>query len=182
MARLVDDLRKQHDAWSAARRASVPPDASVVELQARASEWCDRAVSILESAEIEHPEAAQALARIPTPGPRLGSLRDALRVALDQCLALRVSLDPDAADARFFADGDALLGRLDAALDTAQGQVQAERLDALDGEIYLMLRGLHRAAQRAFVGRDPERAARYVLQYLVTISRGVPADPVRGEG
>lgn len=182
MTRLVDELRKQHDAWSAARRASIPPDASLVELQARGSEWCDRAVSILESAEIEHPEAAQALARIPSPGPRLGSLRDAIRVALDQCEAMRVDLDTDAADAKFFTEGASLLARLDTALDTAQGQLQAERMDALDGEIYLMLRGLHRAAQRAFVGRDPERASRYVLQYLVTISRGAPTDPVRGEG
>jgi hypothetical protein len=59
------------------------------------------------------------------------------------------------------------------ALGTEEQRVEQQELDALDGEIYLAIRGLNRAGQRLWRADGNEaRAGRYVFQFLVTIGRG----------
>lgn len=167
---LVDRLRQRHDAWSG---RSTPQSATRDALR-DARRWFDRALSILEATALDHEDVSEALLDIPQPGVGLGTLRDAVLAALQRCLACRSRLDADAADAAFFEEGAAVLGAL-AAVDGPNPQdptVRAEVLDALDGEVFLTVRGLNRAGWRAFHEATPERAARYVMQFLVTIGRG----------
>lgn len=167
---LVDRLRQRHDAWSG--RSDATPDANDALRGAR--RWFDRALSILEAAAFEHEDVSEALEAIPQPGVGVGTLRESLRMALQRCLACRPHLDAEAADAAFFEQGAASLGALDL-LEVSEPtdlSVRAEALDALDGEVFLYVRGLNRAAWRAFHEQDPDRAARYVMQFLVTIGRG----------
>lgn len=169
---LVDRLRQRHDAWSA--RESERPGPHRRDAVAAGHHWLNRAVSILEAAALDAPEVEAALAEIPAPGGGAGTLREAIRAALGRCLGARVHLDREAADDAFFDEGAALLESLDArdGADPKDPGSRAEVLDALDGEIFLTVRGLNRAAWRAFGEAAPERAARYVMQFLVTIGRG----------
>jgi hypothetical protein len=181
---LVDQLRARHDAWTHAQFAAgslpahedVPPspDESTRRDRAAARRWLDRAISILEAAEIEHAEAATALAAIPPPGEGATTLLDAVREALRQCMALRPRLDPEAAEDAFYAEGASVGATLAGALNQNPTDAldRAEVLETLDGEVYLTIRGLNRAAQRAFLGDFKGRADRYVFQFLVTIARG----------
>lgn len=167
---LVDRLRQRHDAWSG--RPAPQRDASDALRDAR--RWVDRALSILEAAALEHDDVNEALGEIPQAGTGVGTLRESVRVALQRCLACQAKLDAEAADAAFFAQGTAALSGLDA-IDGPNPQdasVRAEVLDALDGEVFLTIRALNRAAWRAFQESAPERAARYVMMFLVTIGRG----------
>ncbi len=202
--RLVDRLRTRRDAWQPPRVPSVPspgrpgssrpppggspqtgPAAaleSAREERARARAWLDRAFSILEAAELEHAAAGEALARIPPPGDGTTTLSAAVRVALDRCDALRDHLDPEAADAAFFAQGTALATSLAVALEESpvDPQDRADQLDALDGEVYLTIRGLNRAGRRAFSALgDTSHGDRYTFHFLVTISRGEDVAPPR---
>lgn len=174
---LVDRLRLRHDAWSAPSQETPkkPPRDTV----SAGRHWLDRAVSILEAAALDTPEVEAALAAIPSPGGGAGTLREALRAALGRCLAAREHLDREAADDAFFDQGAGLLEALDAldGADPLDPGSRAEVLDALDGEIFLTVRGLNRAAWRAFGESSPERAARYVMQFLVTIGRGEAKAP-----
>jgi hypothetical protein len=176
---LVDQLRMRHDAWQAPRSSAPPsPEGSPVAgpgERARARAWLDRAISILEAAELESDEATTALGSIPPPGDGTSTLLAAVEAALSRCRALRPSLDPDAADEAFFREGDAAIVSLDEALDVApvDPRDRADELDTLDGRVYLSIRGLNRAARRAFANAgEPERAARYVFQFLLQIGRG----------
>lgn len=167
---LVDRLRQRHDAWS----GRPAPQRDVMDATRDARRWFDRALSILEAASLEHEDVSEALADIPQPGTGVGTLRESLRVALQRCLACRPRLDTDAADASFFELGTAALSALDAVdgPNPRDPSVRAEVLDALDGEVFLTVRGLNRAAWRAFHEASPERAGRYVMQFLVTFGRG----------
>lgn len=167
---LVDRLRQRHDAWSG-RSA---PESDTRDALRDARRWFDRALSILEATSLDYEDVSEALLEIPQAGPGVGTLRESVRAALQRCLACRPRLDPEAADAAFFEQGTSVLSALDA-VDGPNPQdptVRAEVLDALDGEVYLTVRGLNRAAWRALHESAPERASRYVMQFLVTIGRG----------
>lgn len=181
---LVDRLRAHHDAWEAPRTArspsSSPPPKDAAgdsdpDARSRARTWVARALSILESAELDSAEAAAALGAIPPPGDGTTTLLAAVRAAHARCLALRGQLDPEATDDAFFADGTSIAEALSrsSGSDPIDARDRADVLDALDGEVYLTIRGLNRAARRAFSGPgDEARAERYVFQFLVTIGRG----------
>lgn len=181
---LVDRLRANHDAWESPRSARSPssrppPNDPNLDLdrdaRVRARGWLARAVSILESAELDTPDASAALGAIPPPGDGTTTLLAATRTAHARCLSLRDRLDPEAADDAFFTEGTSIaeaLSRSNGA-PPVDARDRADALDALDGEVYLTIRGLNRAARRAFasLGEDA-RADRYVFQFLVTIGRG----------
>ncbi|MBI5517962.1 MAG: hypothetical protein HY909_29590 [Deltaproteobacteria bacterium] len=176
---LVDQLRMRHDAWQAPRTSAPPPrDGEPVAgpgERARARSWLDRAISILEAAELESDEATSALGSIPPPGDGTSTLLASVETALARCKALRQVLDPDAATGVFFLEGEAAIEALDKALDVApvDPRDRADELDTLDGRVYLSIRGLNRAARRAFASAgEPEKAARYVFQFLLQIGKG----------
>lgn len=174
---LVDKLRQRHDAWNGGQHDSArPPPGDAVTAGRR---WLDRAVSILEAASLDAPALEVALGQIPAAGSGAGTLREAIRAALARSLSAQEHLDPDAADPAFFDEGAALLGALDAVdgSDPTDPSTRAEVLDALDGEVFLTVRALNRAAWRAFGEASPARAARYVMQFLVTIGRGEAEAP-----
>lgn len=169
---LVDRLRARHDAWARDDAPPAPDDARATRTAAR--RWLDRAVSILEASELEHPAVTAALAALPPPGEGASTLLDALRGALDACHLHRARLDATAADDTFFAEGAARCAALARTLaeQPADPTDRHELLETLDGEVYLTIRGLNRAAARAFAGDPKRRGERYAFQFLVTIQRG----------
>lgn len=178
---LVDRLRTRHDAWARADGGDTE-DARAERTAAR--RWLDRAVSILEASELDHPSLGAVLAALPPPGEGAATLLDALRAAVTACLENRTRLDVDAADDRFFAEGASLCAAVAAGLGAIPSSAsdRAELIETLDGEVYLTIRGLNRAASRAFAGDAKGRATRYVFQFLVTIQRGEGAvSPRRSE-
>lgn len=181
---LVDRLRANHDAWEAPRVPSSPssrppPIDPRVDLdrdvRSRARVWLARAVSILEAAEFDAPEAGVALTSIPPPGDGTTTALASVRAALARCVALRDHLDPEAADDEFFTEANAIKEALSRSTEHSplDARDRADALDALDGEVYLTIRGLNRAARRAFTAApDEARAEKYVFQFLLTIGRG----------
>ncbi len=168
---LVDRLRTRHDAW-AHTEGSDGEDARAERTLAR--RWLDRAVSILEASELDHPSLGSVLSSLPPPGEGVATLLDALRAALTACLDNRTRLDSDAADDAFFAEGASLCAAVASGVGDlpASASDRAELIETLDGEVYLTIRGLNRAASRAFAGDAKGRGTRYVFQFLVTIQRG----------
>jgi hypothetical protein len=169
---LVDQLRGRHDAWTHHEAAASGEGARGERTVAR--RWLDRAVSILEASELEHPSLGAVIAALPPPGEGAATLLDALRAALTACLEQRDRLEPDAADDAFFAEGASHCAAVAAGVghQPASASDRAELIETLDGEVYLTIRGLNRAATRAFAGDSNGRARRYVFQFLVTIQRG----------
>jgi hypothetical protein len=176
---LVDRLRARHDAVANGAQPLGAAEAQRVERTA-ARRWHDRAVSILEAGELDHPGIGDALAKLPPPGEGGTTLLEALRAAVSTCIELRARLDPEAADDAFFAEGTRHCAAVAAGIDPngADGHDRMELLETLDGEVYLTLRGLDRAGRRAFAG-DARRAGRYSFQFLVTIQRGDEPVPAR---
>lgn len=175
---LVDRLRARHDALttlSAIKIGKMPAESSA---RKAAHAWLDRARSILEAAELEHDAAAAALEAMPPTSDSSADTVAALRAALAQTRALRDLLDPEAATDEFFTTGEALAYTLEAAIagpDAATLDTEGLRadLDALDGEVYLTIRGLNRAGRRLFLADgNTARAERYVFHFLVTFGRG----------
>lgn len=168
---LVDRLRNRHDAW-AHTESGDGEEARAERTYAR--RWLDRAVSILEASELDHPALGAVLASLPPPGEGVATLLDALRGALAACLDNRTKLDAEAADDAFFAEGASLCAAVASGVNNAPASAsdRAELIETLDGEVYLTIRGLNRAASRAFAGDPKGRGARYVFQFLVTIQRG----------
>ncbi len=178
---LVDRLRARHDEWAHEHAEASAEDARLERIAAR--RWLDRAVSILEASELDHPSLGAVIAGLPPPGEGAATLLDALRAALTACLEHRARLDAEAADDGFFAEGAALCASVAQSLgpEPASASDRAELIETLDGEVYLTIRGLNRAASRAFAADPKGRAARYVFQFLVTIQRGDSAPPRRSE-
>ena len=87
---LVDRLRTRHDAWARAEGGDTE-DARSERTAAR--RWLDRAVSILEASELDHPSLGAVLAALPPPGEGAATLLDALRAAVTACLENRTRLD-----------------------------------------------------------------------------------------
>lgn len=176
---LVDRLRARHDA---AVSGAQPLGAAESQRAERtvARRWHDRAVSILEAAELDHPAIGDALAKLPPPGEGGTTLLEALRAAVSTCIEQRARLDPEAADDAFFAEGTRHCAAVGAGIDPdgADGHDRTELLETLDGEVYLTLRGLNRAGRRAFAS-DARRAGRYEFQFLVSIQRGDEPVPAR---
>lgn len=176
---LVDRLRARHDAVAAGDEPLGAAEARRAERTA-ARRWHDRAVSILEAAELDHPAVGEALASLPPPGEGGTTLVEALRAAVSACIAQRSRLDPEAADDAFFAEGTRHCAAVAANIDPDGPDAldRTELLETLDGEVFLTLRGLNRAGQRAFAD-DAARASRYGFQFLVTIQRGEESLPAR---
>jgi hypothetical protein len=111
-----------------------------------------------------------------------------LRAVLAQARGLRELLDPEAASDELYAAGETAVYTLEAALGgpaqpPAESTEHRDELDALDGEIYLTIRGLNRAGRRLFRADGNEgRAGRYVFQFLVTIGRDEDEPRPAGEG
>ncbi|MFO0651631.1 MAG: hypothetical protein U0326_35745 [Polyangiales bacterium] len=168
---LVDRLRTRHDAWAHADGGDTE-EARAERTAAR--RWLDRAVSIIEASELDHPALGAVLASLPPPGEGAATLLDAMRAALTACHENRAKLDAEAADDRFYVEGASLSAAVAAGLGDvpASASDRAELIETLDGEVYLTIRGLNRAAGRAFAGDPKGRATRYVFQFLVTIQRG----------
>lgn len=176
---LVDRLRARHDACAAGVEPLGAAEARRAERTA-ARRWHDRAISILEAAELDHPAIGESLAKLPPPGEGGTTLVEALRAAVSACIAHRARLDPEAADDAFFAEGTRHCAVVSASIDpdAPDAHDRTELLETLDGEVYLTLRGLNRAGQRAFAD-EPARAERYGFQFLVTIQRGDDDAPGR---
>jgi hypothetical protein len=174
----VDRLRERHDAWARDTQAGVPTE-SARDDRHEARRWLNRAVSILESAELDHRVISPSLETLPLPTEGAGPLVDALRAALAVCVEHRSLLDREAADDAFFAEGAARCAMVSAQLGDPSGthNDRAELIDTLDGEVYLTIRGLNRAAQRAFMGDTARRGDRYVFQFLISIQRGEESKP-----
>jgi hypothetical protein len=183
-ATLVDRLRSHHDAFSTLKGikvGTVPVEGSA---RKAAHVWLDRARSILESAELEHEGASAALEAIPAASETSSTETiAAVRAALAQLRTLRQVLDAEAATDEFFTAGEAAAFTLEAAvagpdaaaIDTSEHQ---DELDALDGEIYLTVRGLNHAGVRLFqADGNTARVERYAFQFLVTFARDEPRPP-----
>jgi hypothetical protein len=169
----------RHDACAAGVEPLGAAEARRAERTA-ARRWHDRAISILEAAELDHPAIGESLAKLPPPGEGGTTLVEALRAAVSACIAHRARLDPEAADDAFFAEGTRHCAVVSASIDpdAPDAHDRTELLETLDGEVYLTLRGLNRAGQRAFAD-EPARAERYGFQFLVTIQRGDDDAPGR---
>jgi len=176
---LVDRLRARHDAAVSGAQPLGAGEARRVERTA-ARRWHDRAVSVLEAAELDHPAVTDRLAKLPPPGEGGTTLLDAVRAALSACVELRPRLDPESADEAFFSEGTRHCAAVAAGIDPdgADGHDRTELLETLDGEVYLTLRALNRAGRRAFAG-DAGRSGRYEFQFLVSIQRGDEPVPAR---
>ncbi len=176
---LVDRLRARHDASAVGVEPLGAAEARRAERTA-ARRWHDRAMSILEAAELDHPVVGESLAQLPPPGEGGTTLVEALRAAVSACITHRARLDPEAADDGFFAEGTRHCAAVAAGIDPdgADGHDRTELLETLDGEVYLTLRALNRAGRRAFAG-DAGRSGRYEFQFLVSIQRGDEPVPAR---
>lgn len=179
---LVDRLRARHDEWAGDTHAA-SADADARDERTAARRWYDRAVSIFDAAELDDLSLGPILAALPPPGEGITTLLDALRAAFGACVEHRRKLDPEAADDAFYADGARLCAAVAASIrdEPRDARDRAELIETLDGEVYLVLRGLNRAGRRAFAS-DTARAGRYAFQFLVTIQRGEePVTPRRSE-